>query len=195
MRVSFVVQEEGQWTLDICRKPSAQCRIGRGWSWAPGWVTVVSLCCFCNVALIFATMKTFILQQVKCCHLSPFLFKLILCRIFPQSILPLNFFFSFFSFSVSRVFLCFRHHLLFISEIITPQTPSPMLSSFSDSLPQYLSKWRSQRDCVFSFVLFCFSLRWWAERFNISEPFICPDLSLLTSAMGSQLLMKSPSVL
>lgn len=37
---------------------------------APGWVTAVSLCCFCNVALIFATMKTFILQQVKCRHLS-----------------------------------------------------------------------------------------------------------------------------
>lgn len=35
-----------------------------------GWVTAVFLCCFCNVALIFATMKTFILQQVKCCHLS-----------------------------------------------------------------------------------------------------------------------------
>lgn len=32
------------------------------------WVTAASLCCFCNVALIFATMKTFILQQVK----SPF---------------------------------------------------------------------------------------------------------------------------
>lgn len=37
---------------------------------APGWVTAVSLCCFCNVALILATMKTFILQQVKCRHLS-----------------------------------------------------------------------------------------------------------------------------
>lgn len=195
MRVSFVVQEEGQWTLDICRKPSAQCRIGRGWSWAPGWVTVVSLCCFCNVALIFATMKTFILQQVKCCHLSPFLFKLILCRIFPQSILPLNFFFFFFFFFCITSFPLLPSSLAFHFGDHHPQTPSPMLSSFSDSLPQYLSKWRSQRDCVFSFVLFCFSLRWWAERFNISEPFICPDLSLLTSAMGSQLLMKSPSVL
>lgn len=48
----------------VCGKPLVKC------SGAAGWVTAVSLCCFCNVALIFATMKTFILQQVKCRHLS-----------------------------------------------------------------------------------------------------------------------------
>lgn len=168
MRVSFVVQEEGQWTLDICRKPSAQCRIGRGWSWAPGWVTVVSLCCFCNVALIFATMKTFILQQVKCCHLSPFLFKLILCRIFPQSILPLNFFFFFFPFSVSRVFLCFRHHLLFISEIITPRLHLPCCHR-SLTVCLSISASGDLRGTVF-FLLFCFVFLWGDGQRDLTFP-------------------------
>lgn len=69
--------------------PDSQCGgsgSDQGQGAASGWVTAVSLCCFCNVALIFATMKTFILQQVKCCHFSPFLFPLMACRVF----LPLN---------------------------------------------------------------------------------------------------------
>lgn len=95
----------------------------------PGWVTAVSLCCFCNVALIFATMKTFILQQVKCCHLSPFLFKLI------YSLDPFHWFTFLFSrreVSSASFITCFSFRR------------SPHLScgpSFSDSL--YFSEWRS----------------------------------------------------
>lgn len=143
----------------------------RGWSWEPGWVTVVSLCCFCNVALIFATMKTFILQQVKCCHLSPFLSNC--AEYFLSRSLSLSLFFFFFS--CPWVFLCFPHHLLFIFG----DHPRPHLScrsSFSDSV--YLRKWRSMVGLLSSLTYH-----------------ICPDLSLLISAMGSQLLMKSQSVL
>lgn len=168
MRVSFVVQEEGQWTLDICRKPSAQCRIGRGWSWAPGWVTVVSLCCFCNVALIFATMKTFILQQVKCCHLSPFLFKLILCRIFPQSILPLNFFFLFFlflyhEFSSASVITCFSFRRSSPPRLHLPCCHRSLTVCLSISASGDL------RGTVF-FLLFCFVFLWGDGQRDLTFP-------------------------
>lgn len=111
-------------------------------AWVPGWVTAVSLCCFCNVALIFATMKTFILQQVKCCHLSPFLLGLNPCRAFPHSVLSLTqFYFIFY------LFLFLYHEFSSASFITCPsfrrshQTPSLTCSSFfSDRLPLYLSK-------------------------------------------------------
>lgn len=60
-------------------------------------VTVVPLCCFCNVALIFATMKTFILQQVKCCHLSSSKFNCTDNFLTPS--LLISFFFLLFAFS------------------------------------------------------------------------------------------------
>lgn len=135
----------------------------------PGWVTAVSLCCFCNVALIFATMKTFILQQVKCCHLSPFLFKLI------YSLDPFHWFTFLFSrreVSSASFITCFSFRR------------SPHLScgpSFSDSL--YFSEWRSLVGLLFFGGV---DLRGLTVH-------ICPYL--LISAMGSQLLMKSPSVL
>lgn len=71
-------------------------------------VTVVPLCCFCNVALIFATMKTFILQQVKCCHLSSS--KSNCTDIF----LAPSLLFLLFAFSSAS----FLHRLFFPSEII-----------------------------------------------------------------------------
>lgn len=103
--------------------------------------------------------------------LSPFSFLIqTKLRVFPHSIL----FTGYFLFSVPWVFLCFRHHLLFISEI----TPD----SISHSLVVCL--WIS-------------ASRGSVEGFNISQPppFICPDFCLLISCMGSQLLMKSQSVL
>lgn len=155
----------------------------------PGWVTVVSLCCFCNVALIFATMKTFILQQVKCCHLSPFLFKLNSVQNISSLDPLIDLFFS------SLSFTCFLHHLLFISEI-TPDSISHVViilrQSASVSQPSGDLWW----DCWFFFFL-------WGEGeggveqrdLTSPSPFIFPDLCLLISVMGSQLLMKSQSVL
>lgn len=93
----------------------------------PGWVTVVSLCCFCNVALIFATMKTFILQQVKCCHLS-------YSNKFPHSTL----------FIASLFFSCPMSYPQLPSSLVFLFQRSLHLScglSFSDSL--YVSKWSS----------------------------------------------------
>lgn len=71
-------------------------------------------------------------------------------------------------------FLCFLHHLLFISEI----TPD----SISHSLIVRLWVSAGGGLCCFGDLTF-------------PSPFICPDLSLLISAMGSQLLMKSQPVL
>lgn len=154
----------------------------RGWSWAPGWVTVMSLCCFCNVALIFATMKTFILQQVKCRHLSPFLFKLNLCRIFPHYILFIDFFFS------SPLFCTTNFPLLLPSFASgsfrrSPQTPSLMWSSLSDHLPLYLSKAEISGGTV---------RLWGAEDFSAPSSV---QISAFSSLLWVQLLMKSQSVL
>lgn len=122
----------------------------RGWGWVPGWVTVMSLCCFCNVALIFATMKTFILQQVKCCHLSPFLFK-------PNSEYFLTLLFiKVFSFLYHEFSLCFLHHLLFISEITPDSTSHSLIVCLWISASGDL--WW---DCC---------LGGWAEGFNFSQP-------------------------
>lgn len=128
------------------KKMTQQFVIVRGWSWAPGWVTVVSLCCFCNVALIFATMKTFILQQVKCCHLSPFLTQ-------TNSVQ-----------SISSLDPSHRFIFPFLVPRVSPLLPSSLAFHFGPpSLMCSIVLWQSASgDLLFLGVR-------WAEGFNISH--------------------------
>lgn len=114
------------------------------------------------------------------CHLSPFLFKLIQCRVI-SSLHPFH-----------KVIFLFLYH-----EFFPPSLPSSLAlhfgdhprlhlscgQSLSDSL--YLSKWRS--------LVGLFFFGWVSSRGTLTFH-ISSDLSLLISATGSQLLMKSQSV-
>lgn len=165
-------------------------RITGGRSWMSGWVTVVPLCCFCNVALIFATMKTFILQQVKCCHLSSSSKnqqkkQLDSCGLFPYSITTLIIFhlLCINKYSSPSFITCFFFALNIHPDII-PHVVVGCWMSASVSQPVGISGGTTAlrglilRDLAFP-----------------KSPDICPDLSLFISALGSQLLMKSQSVL
>lgn len=96
------------------------------------------------------------------------------------------------------------HWVIFLFRTMSfPLLPSSLAFHFGDHPRLHLSRGRHSLVCL------CISasgaLWWdcWAEGFNISQHppppplplLICPDLSLFISAMGSQLLMKSQSVL
>lgn len=143
-------------------------------------------------------MKTFILQQVKCCHLSPSLLKLIAC----SSISTLYPFHPFILFD----FLCFSSCFLtsitcfsFFGDHLPPTTTStPQDSIISHVVYHYLIVCLciSATEIFGGTVVFGGGRVLWAEGFNISQPLSSrPDLSPPISAMGSQLLMKSQSVL
>lgn len=135
--------------------------------WALDWVTAVSMCfLFVIRPLIFAAMKTFILQQVKCCHLYLLFFNCplhwtlyiishtpsfityvllhLICTALPSCDMLL------FQNPSSYTHACSKNH--FISDGKTQQTPH-FLSAWICSYNPSLALWR------FSSPWFCNPLR------------------------------------